>query len=477
MQKFWNWFLGVCIPLWWAPNAMTLVGLVINVFTCSLLVYYSPDAKQSVWLSRTCLTLFETYLTSLHHRYPLTLWYWLRLDCFCTKRWMLAMGSKRGEPRPVQCWANSSIMDVTPFRHVRSRIVVSKVSEPYFVVSPGSVCFVVRLFVRAVGRVHHLDGCALRRGDVTLLHRPLASLRLGNVEVWKVRRYRSTIHHHNHSSNISRFRYRDLEHSGICLLILRMFRYSNNRLFSGVWHSIQTDPNGGDDFEWNTNLVLWHQGNTGRWSGQEWFNRCGRLLRLGWKFLISTSDVLFFSRVQDTSILSPVIPILLVYCFTVLIYTKSTSAVFVDHLCLYIITFGLVAAKITNKLVVAHMSKSEITKMDTVFIGPALLFFNQYFNFYFDEYHVLWAAFVSYPLRGQEEFLKLFPVFCSSGVHSSGFLLLLLLDVSSTGRLLWHLRTDHHFAARAKTNERRKHRFLFFWGGGGWVSIGRLSKR
>lgn len=48
MQKFWNWFVATCIPLWWAPNAMTLVGLAFNIITCSLLVYYSPDGKQEI---------------------------------------------------------------------------------------------------------------------------------------------------------------------------------------------------------------------------------------------------------------------------------------------------------------------------------------------------------------------------------------------------------------------------------------------
>ncbi|XP_017494982.1 PREDICTED: choline/ethanolaminephosphotransferase 1-like, partial [Rhagoletis zephyria] len=99
------------------------------------------------------------------------------------------------------------------------------------------------------------------------------------------------------------------------------------------------------------------------------------------------------STVAGTSILSPIIPILLVFSFTLIIYTKSTTNVFVDHVALYIITFGFVAAKITNKLVVAHMSKSEMSKIDTIFIGPLMLFFNQYFNFYFDEYLMLWLAF------------------------------------------------------------------------------------
>ncbi|XP_017495062.1 PREDICTED: cholinephosphotransferase 1-like [Rhagoletis zephyria] len=98
------------------------------------------------------------------------------------------------------------------------------------------------------------------------------------------------------------------------------------------------------------------------------------------------------STVAGTSILSPIIPILLVFSFTLIIYSKSTT-VFVDHVALYLVAFGFVSAKITNKLVVAHMSKSEMTKMDTIFIGPLMLFFNQYFNFYFDEYLMLWLAF------------------------------------------------------------------------------------
>lgn len=44
---------------------------------------------------------------------------------------------------------------------------------------------------------------------------------------------------------------------------------------------------------------------------------------------------------------------------------------------------------------VAHMSKSELEYWDSVYFGPALLFMNQYFDFFVPEYYVLWAAFVS----------------------------------------------------------------------------------
>lgn len=47
MQKFWNWFITK-IPLWMAPNLMTLVGLIVNAVTTIILVLYSPDGKQPV---------------------------------------------------------------------------------------------------------------------------------------------------------------------------------------------------------------------------------------------------------------------------------------------------------------------------------------------------------------------------------------------------------------------------------------------
>lgn len=120
-----------------------------------------------------------------------------------------------------------------------------------------------------------------------------------------------------------------------------------------------------------------------------------------------------------------------------MIYKKSAVRLFEEHPCLYILAFGFVSAKITNKLVVsgsefkhnavtadikafklfvdrrwthldpscissmcfcpqvAHMTKSEMHLHDLAFLGPGLLFLNQYFNSFIDEYLVLWIALVS----------------------------------------------------------------------------------
>lgn len=46
MQRFWNAIINI-VPLWWAPNAITLIGLVANLAGTLLLVYYNPDAKHA----------------------------------------------------------------------------------------------------------------------------------------------------------------------------------------------------------------------------------------------------------------------------------------------------------------------------------------------------------------------------------------------------------------------------------------------
>ncbi|XP_061543625.1 choline/ethanolaminephosphotransferase 1b isoform X2 [Phycodurus eques] len=100
------------------------------------------------------------------------------------------------------------------------------------------------------------------------------------------------------------------------------------------------------------------------------------------------------STIAGTSVLSPVLHIGSVIVLAVMIYKKSAVQLFEKHPCLYILAFGFVSAKITNKLVVAHMTKSEMHLHDLAFLGPGLLFLNQYFNSFIDEYLVLWIALV-----------------------------------------------------------------------------------
>ncbi|XP_077560968.1 choline/ethanolaminephosphotransferase 1-like isoform X4 [Haemaphysalis longicornis] len=100
------------------------------------------------------------------------------------------------------------------------------------------------------------------------------------------------------------------------------------------------------------------------------------------------------STVAGTSVLSPSIPIALVVVPAFIIYQKSTGGIYEHHPCLYIIAFGMVAAKVTNRLVVAHMCRSEMDYMDSALLGPGMLFLNQYFNTFINEYAILLVCLV-----------------------------------------------------------------------------------
>jgi hypothetical protein len=114
-------------------------------------------------------------------------------------------------------------------------------------------------------------------------------------------------------------------------------------------------------------------------------------------------------------------PLLLVFFLQIIIARKSTSALYETNCCLYTLAFGFVWAKMTVRLIVtkllcsrcrpachlidryslkvAHMTKGEVYLTDSCLVGPMMLLLNQYFNFLFPEYHILWLCFVSVPDR------------------------------------------------------------------------------
>ncbi|KAH9391280.1 hypothetical protein TYRP_006879 [Tyrophagus putrescentiae] len=308
MQKFWNWFVAHCIPRWWAPNAMTLVGLVFNIFTCSLLIYFSPDARQeiSAWVLVLAAIGLFVYQT---------------LDA-CDGKQARRTGN------------SSSLGEL--FDHgcdVVSTVFVSL-----------SVCLSVQLGSLTTWMV------VLCAGATSLFY---------------------TAHWQTYVSGTLKFGKFDVTEAQFTIITIH--------LVSAVF---------GTSF-WNT-IVFGVQLKVIPLMFTV-LNECF-IFSCVLKSILGGGCGKNGSTVAGTSILSPIIPILLVFSFTLIIYSKSTT-VFVDHVALYLVAFGFVSAKITNKLVVAHMSKSEMTKMDTIFIGPLMLFFNQYFNFYFDEYLMLWLAF------------------------------------------------------------------------------------
>ncbi|KQS62732.1 uncharacterized protein Dere_GG22487, isoform F [Drosophila erecta] len=97
---------------------------------------------------------------------------------------------------------------------------------------------------------------------------------------------------------------------------------------------------------------------------------------------------------KGTSVLSPSIPLTLVVLPALIIAQKSPHNIFTEHASVYILAFGMVAAKVTNKLVIAHMTKAEMEYLDWSLLGPALLFLNQYFNCIVPEIWLLWFTLI-----------------------------------------------------------------------------------
>lgn len=46
-QIYWNWLVQQ-IPTWVAPNTLTIVGLLVNILSTVVLVYYCPTATEEV---------------------------------------------------------------------------------------------------------------------------------------------------------------------------------------------------------------------------------------------------------------------------------------------------------------------------------------------------------------------------------------------------------------------------------------------
>ncbi|KAL5108995.1 Cholinephosphotransferase 1 [Taenia crassiceps] len=98
------------------------------------------------------------------------------------------------------------------------------------------------------------------------------------------------------------------------------------------------------------------------------------------------------TTVANTSVLFPAFPFGLVLFLAIMVAVRSPLHLYTNHLVLFLITFGFVAVKVILKLVVDHMSKSEMTLIDSVLVGPFALFFNQYFNCPIPESFVLWCC-------------------------------------------------------------------------------------
>ena len=88
----------------------------------------------------------------------------------------------------------------------------------------------------------------------------------------------------------------------------------------------------------------------------------------GFRFL---SPMFSSFTLQGTSTIFPVFPIMSVVVLAVIIQQKSPSMVFENHPCVYLLAFGLLSAKITNRLVVSLPALLSFYRPDLTEMLPA----------------------------------------------------------------------------------------------------------
>ncbi|XP_014297470.1 choline/ethanolaminephosphotransferase 1 isoform X4 [Microplitis demolitor] len=310
LQPWWDWLVSK-VPLWLAPNLITIVGLIINIATTLILVYYSPDAKAEPprWACFLC---------------ALGLFIYQSLDSIDGKQ-----ARRTGSSSPLgELFDHGCDSVSTVFVALSACIAVQLGNYPSWMFFQ---CFCAMTLFYCAHWQSYVSG----------------SLRFGKIDVTEAQFTIISIHL---TSAIFGPKIWMTEIFGIGTM---------SQLISGIFYS-------GFLFVFIEFIKSFSSGGIGK-NG---------------------------STIAGTSVLSPIIPFSLVVVPAYIIYRKSAQHVYENHPALYILSFGMVAAKVTNRLVVAHMTKNEMEYLDTALIGPCMLFLNQYFNFFFDEYYVLWLCFI-----------------------------------------------------------------------------------
>ncbi|RWS31084.1 cholinephosphotransferase 1-like protein [Leptotrombidium deliense] len=352
MQTFWRYFVEK-LPRWLAPNLMTVIGLAVNAFTTLILICYSPDARQSVPAWALLLFAFGLFV-------------YQTLDaCDGKQARRTNSSSPLGELFDHGCDSLSTV-----FVAIATCIAVQLGYYPgwmfYQCIAASTVFYTAhwQTYVSATLRFGKFD-VTEAQFTIMLINRYLAPK----------------------SGKQRHVPYLNLE---CCLLVSYFVMFG---VVITLYSYITVIVTGGVGKNGSTVAILF---------------KCELkiipVIIAAVTHLVMTSKNLTVilsggvgkngSTVAGTSVLSPFIPIAVVVIPAFVIYQKSTTHLYENHPCLYLITFGLVIAKITNKLVIAHMTKSEMEYLDSVLIGPAMLFLNQYFNSYLPEYFVLWLALV-----------------------------------------------------------------------------------
>ncbi|XP_037037893.1 cholinephosphotransferase 1 isoform X1 [Bradysia coprophila] len=353
LQPWWC-FLVSKMPLWLAPNLLTILGLFVNVLTTLILVFYSPNAREEPprWASALC---------------ALGLFIYQSLDAIDGKQARRTNSSSPlGELFDHGCDSISTV-----FVALSACISVRLGFYPKWMFFQ---CFCAMTLFYCAHWQTYVSG----------------TLRFGKVDVTEAQCTIMAIHMISaiFGPNIWMAK------------VFGNFEFWNSMtimtVVCGVWALSVT-------------LRVIHAGGVGKNGSTVALPLLGTwtlvpcaIFFIGYMHCFIAFIQIFVdggcgkngSTVAGTSVISPILPFLAVVLPAFIISEKSVDGIFENYTSLYILAFGMVAAKVTNKLVIAHMTKSEMGYLDAGLMGPLLLFLNQYFNCFLPEYCVLWIAMI-----------------------------------------------------------------------------------
>ncbi|XP_072759027.1 cholinephosphotransferase 1 isoform X4 [Anoplolepis gracilipes] len=311
LQPWWDWLVSQ-VPLWLAPNLITVLGLIVNIATTLILVYYSPDARAEPprWACFLC---------------ALGLFIYQSLDAIDGKQ-----ARRTGTSTPLGELFDHGCDSISTVFVALSACIAVQLG--YYSTWMFFQCFcAMTLFYCAHWQTYVSGSLRFGKVDVTEAQFSIIAIHLISAifgpQIWML----------------------ELPYTGTEVKVFP--------LWAAVAIAILLAQS-------SISVIL-----------------AGGVGKNG-------------STVAGTSVLSPIIPFSFVIVPAFIIYRKSAEHVYENHPALYILAFGMVAAKVTNRLVVAHMTKNEMQYLDSSLIGPAMLFLNQYFNFFIKEYYVLWLCFI-----------------------------------------------------------------------------------
>merc|ERR1719442_327118 len=306
MQKYWNWFVTL-VPLWVAPNLITMAGLTVNIVTSLVLVTYCPTATEPAprWATFLCGVGLFIYQT---------------LDAIDGKQ---ARRTKTSSPlRELFDHGCDSLSTV--FVSIASSCAVRLGLYPGWMLFQclcASTLFYCAHWQTYVSGTLTFGTIDVTEGQIVVMLVMITSSveSFFNLDIWT-----SSLYFFSLNQLTTMF-------GGLC----------------GLYSMFKTDGTIDKIFT----------GGAGK-AG---------------------------STVAGASVLSPASPLLLAVIAAWVIAYKSDERIFHSQPILYVLLFGLVAAKITNRLVVAHMCKGEISHRDATMLAPLVLFLNQYFNTFISE--------------------------------------------------------------------------------------------